>query len=269
MTGAARTPAVAGIFYPGEAPALLRTVTELLNRASAREIRPVAIVAPHAGFTYSGPIAASAYAALHPIAADIRHVLLLGPSHRVSFEGAAVPSVALFSSPLGQVPLNRSAMDLLRRLPFISERDDAHDREHSLEVQLPFLQVVLHNFTLTPVSVGTIAPANAAEIIRPFLGRPNTLVVISTDLSHYHDYAAARALDGTTAKAILQLAFERIHSQDACGCHGLNGMLFLARELGMMAVPLDVRNSGDTAGDHARVVGYGAFAFVPGGIDRA
>ena len=262
MSGATRPPAVAGLFYPGEPGALREEVRRLLADAQGPRVRPLAIVVPHAGFPYSGPIAATAYAGLQTFANEIKRVVLLGPSHRVGFRGAAVPTVDSFSTPLGEIPLDREDIALLLRKPAVQARDDAHAREHSLEVQLPFLQVVLSDFRLTPLSVGVIAPEEAADLMRPFLGRTGTLVVVSSDLSHYHEYEAAKRMDLRTTEAIVALAFERIESADACGCHALNGLLHLARNTGLSALPLDVRNSGDTAGDHARVVGYGAYAFV-------
>ncbi len=257
-----RRPAVAGLFYPGEAAVLEDDVRALLASAAPPTLEPLAIVVPHAGYVYSGPIAATAYASLRGVAERIRHVVLLGPSHRFPLRGVAVPTVEAFATPLGNIPLDRKAIESLLRLPFVQARDEAHATEHSLEVQLPFLQSVLHDFDLVPVSVGLAESADVAALLRPFLGRAATLIVISSDLSHYEDYQSARSHDRRTADSIRALAFERLHPDDACGCFALGGMLRLAREEGLRVVELDVRNSGDTSGDRSRVVGYGAFAFL-------
>ncbi len=263
-TAALRPAAVAGFFYPGDAERLAQEVDRLLAAAGAwAGPAPKALVAPHAGYIYSGPIAAAAYARLAPAGEAIRRVVLLGPSHRVAFRGLALPSVAAFATPLGPVPLDRAAIDAVAGLPGVERRDDAHAREHSLEVHLPFLQRTLGDFALVPVVVGQAPAAHVAGLLAALWGGPETLIVVSTDLSHYLDDAAARARDGTTAAAIEALAPDRIGPEDACGAHPLAGLLTEARRLGLAAERVSLRNSGHTAGDKSRVVGYGAWAFGP------
>ncbi len=254
-----REPAVAGLFYEGD-PARLRESVDAMLATAAGGATPKAIIVPHAGHIYSGPIAASAYALLRDAADTIRRVVLLGPSHRVGFLGLADSGVEAFRTPLGDIPLDRQAIDAIEALPQVHHLDQAHQLEHSLEVQLPFLQRVLGEFSLVPLVVGDAAPDEVAEVLGRLWGGPETLIVISTDLSHYHHYDEARRLDGATAGAITALRPEAIGYDDACGRNPLNGLLRLARERGLRIEQLDLRNSGDTAGDKDRVVGYGAFA---------
>lgn len=257
-----RAPAVAGSFYP-EDPKQLLTLTQSFLRAvpgvSGR--CPKAIIVPHAGYIYSGAIAASAYAHVALGRETIRRVILLGPAHRVAFHGLALSSADFFVTPLGPVPLDRAVITSLLSLPVVELLDKAHAQEHSLEVQLPFLQEVLHNFSLVPIVVGEAPAETVAKVLEQLWGGPETLIVISSDLSHYHDYAAAKKLDLATSQAIEKLQPEAITYHDACGRLPINGLLLVAKKLGLSVIPYDLRNSGDTAGDRDRVVGYGAYGF--------
>lgn len=260
---AVRPAAVAGSFYPGEPSALASEVASYLAqaRSAAASARPPkAIIAPHAGYIYSGPIAASVYARLEPLRGRVKRVVLAGPAHRVWVDGIAVPSAAAFDSPLGTVRLDREAIEKLRALPFAETSDRAHALEHSLEVHIPFLQSVLGDFELVPIVVGDASPAEMAQVLDLLWGGDETLVVVSSDLSHYLPYDAARIRDRDTAQAIMHLD-ARLVPDEACGCAPINGLLRTARSRGLVPEQIDVRNSGDTAGDRGRVVGYGAFAF--------
>ncbi len=261
---AIRPAAVAGLFYP-ETPAVLRqTLAGLLSAAGPAAARPPkALIVPHAGYVYSGPVAASAYARLGDLRGRIRRVVLLGPTHRVYVRGLALPDAERFATPLGEVALDRAAMQRLAGLPQVIQSEAAHRMEHSLEVQLPFLQMLLDDFTLLPLAVGEATAAEVAEVLEAVWGGDETLIVISSDLSHFHPDAVARRLDRTTADAILALD-PRLDHEQACGATPVNGLLLAARRHGLHPVELDLRNSSDTAGDPERVVGYAAFAFEPG-----
>ena len=262
---AIRPAAVAGTFYPGDAPALAAEVASYLSEAKPSAARlPKAIIAPHAGYIYSGPIAASIYARLAPLAGRIRRVVLAGPAHRVYVPGIAVPSASAFASPLGEVALDRAAIDSLRAFPFVELSDRAHAHEHSLEVHVPFLQAVLGSFFLVPLVVGDAAPGEMAQVLDALWGGDETLIVVSSDLSHYLPYREAQARDHATAAAIGALE-ATLQPEEACGAAPINGLLRAARARGMACEIVDVRNSGDTAGDRDRVVGYGSFAFTEGG----
>lgn len=254
-----RAPAVAGLFYPDDADELRDQVRAFLQGEPADGPRPKAIIAPHAGYIYSGPVAATAYARLRPWANSIRRVVLLGPSHRVALRGLAVPSVDTFTTPLGTVPLDRVAITSLRDFPYVREFDQPHVLEHSLEVHLPFLQELLGDFRLVPLVVGDATPQETAGVLERLWGGDETLIVVSSDLSHYHDYATARKLDATTSRAIEELNYDAIDYDDACGRAPVSGLLYLARKRGLHVTTLDLRNSGDTAGPRDRVVGYGAY----------
>ena len=256
-----RPAAVAGAFYPQQASLLASEVASYLAAASRGGFAaPKAIIAPHAGYVYSGPIAASIYARLAPLRGTVRRVVLAGPAHRVFVRGAAVPSCEAFASPLGDVVLDKPALASLRELPFVEVSDRAHAMEHSLEVHLPFLQTVLGKFTLVPVVVGDASPEEMAQLYGRLWGGEETLIVVSSDLSHYLPYESARAVDAKTAKAILDLR-DCLEPDEACGAAPINGLLRAVRSRGLVAEQVDLRNSGDTAGDRERVVGYGAFAF--------
>lgn len=258
-----RTPSVAGSFYPGDERSIHAMLDEQL--ADAREqskvtIDPKAMIVPHAGWIYSGPIAASAYVLLENRRETIDRVVLLGPSHFLPFDGIALPSVDAFATPLGMIPLDRTTASTLADLDFVSIRDSPHSREHSLEVQLPFLQKILEAFELVPLAVSDATPAQVGEVIDRLWGDERTLILISSDLSHYQDYERARRIDENTARAIDELSREDIDPNEACGCRPINGMIHTARRRRMKCTRLDLRNSGDTAGPSDQVVGYGAWA---------
>jgi AmmeMemoRadiSam system protein B len=256
---------MAGSFYPGETSALAAEVAGYLaDAASPSSLPPKAIIAPHAGYMYSGAIAGSIYARLAPLAGKVTRVVLAGPAHRVYVTGAAVPGVEAFASPLGPVAIDAAAIAKLRALPFVEVSDAAHAREHSLEVHLPFLQSVLGSFSLVPVVVGDASPDEMALLFDTLWGGPETLIVVSSDLSHYLPYDSARGRDRDTARAIVALEATLV-PEEACGAAPINGLLRAARRRGMKAELVDLRNSGDTAGDRSRVVGYGAFAFTEPG----
>jgi hypothetical protein len=260
-TSRIRPAAVAGMFYPASSSGLIRELQQMLDRApSPQPGRPKAIIAPHAGYVYSGPIAASVYAPLAFLRASIRRVVLLGPTHRVAVDGLAVPSATAFATPLGDIPIDQEAINTIDHLPQVVVSDAAHALEHSLEVQLPFLQTVLAEFTLVPLAVGRASAAQVAEVLECLWGGDETLIVISSDLSHYLPYAVARETDSNTARHIVALE-PHIDHQQACGATPVNGLLLAARRHGLKAELVDLRNSGDTAGDRSRVVGYGAFTF--------
>lgn len=258
---ATRPPAVAGMFYPADPDQLRKDIENYLSTAKAARFTPKAIIAPHAGYIYSGPVAASAYASLKAAHNKIKHVILLGPAHRVPFIGLAAPSVKSFTTPLGAIAINQALIKQLQRLPQVKTLDSAHELEHSLEVQLPFLQIMLDDFDLLPLVVGDADMASVAEVLNLVWGGDDTLIVISSDLSHYHDYTTAQSMDKLTSKAIEQLQPEQIHSDMACGRNPVNGLLSLAKQKGLTATTLDLRNSGDTAGPRDKVVGYGAYVF--------
>jgi AmmeMemoRadiSam system protein B len=257
-----RPAAMAGSFYPGESSALAAEVATYLGAApGSRAPAPKAIIAPHAGYMYSGAIAGSIYARLAPLEGKVKRVVLAGPAHRVYVVGAAVPSVEAFASPLGTIPVDREAIAAIRKLPFVEVSDAAHAREHSLEVHLPFLQSVLGPFSLVPIVVGDASPDEMAMLFDAVWGGPETLIVVSSDLSHYLPYESARGRDRDTARAIVALEATLV-PDEACGAAPINGLLRAARRHGMTAELVDLRNSGDTAGGRDRVVGYGAFAFT-------
>lgn len=256
-----RPAAVAGTFYPGSAAALTREVDAYLDAAKPLPLRPKALIAPHAGYVYSGPIAATAYALLRPLKGTIKRVVLLGPVHRVWVAGLALPGVDAFRTPLGEIPLDKTAIQAIDGMPQVEVSAAAHAQEHSLEVHLPFLQDALGAFALVPLAVGGAAPAQVAEVLEKLWGGPETLIVVSSDLSHYLPYAEARAKDQATVDAMLKLDAHLVGDQ-ACGAHPVNGLLLTARRKGLTPHLLDLRNSGDTAGDKSRVVGYAAVAFT-------
>jgi AmmeMemoRadiSam system protein B len=256
-----RQPAVAGLFYPADPHQLSRMVDELLDGAPDPSTQPRALIAPHAGFVYSGPIAASAYCQLRPRRQSIRRVLLLGPSHRVGFAGMALSSAEHYATPMGDIALDVGAGKDLLALPQVGVLDEAHAQEHSIEVHLPFLHAVLDEFVLIPVVVGDAGAHEVAQIIECVWDRQDTLVLVSSDLSHFLDYDTANAVDRETTRAIEGYA-QDIGPQQACGCRAMNGLLKVAEDHALHVTTLDLRNSGDTAGDRARVVGYGAYALA-------
>lgn len=259
-----RPPAVAGMFYPDDPDKLRDELASCL--AGAVSPAPTsgagllkALIVPHAGYIYSGGTAGKAYALLAALAGRIRRVVLLGPCHRVAVRGLAAPTVRTFATPLGSIALDRAAIDGLADLPQVVPSDAAHAQEHSLEVQLPFLQTVLGEFKLVPLAVGDAGAAEVAQVIDRLWGGPETLLVISSDLSHFHGYAEARKIDQATAGRIL--ALEQLTSfEQACGALPINGLLAVARRRGLRIERIAQCNSGDTAGDKGRVVGYASFA---------
>jgi hypothetical protein len=265
MLESIRPAAVAGTFYPAGAAALGAEVERCLHAAAGRgsaQTMPKMLLVPHAGYAYSGPVAGSAYAALARWRGRYRRVVLLGPAHRVALRGLAAPGVDAFATPLGTVPLDRAALDSLAALPQVATGDAAHAAEHALEVQLPFLQHLLGEFRLVPLAVGRAHPDEVAQVLEQLWGGDETLVVISSDLSHYLPYSEARVRDRATIERVLRLDPQLGH-EEACGATPLAGALLVARRHGLAARLLDLRNSGDTAGDRRRVVGYAAVAFEP------
>jgi len=257
-----REAAVAGSFYPADPGELQSTVRRLLDAVPVHHgPAPKAMVVPHAGYAWSGAIAAMAYAQLQQHRQRYQRVVLLGPCHCVAFRGLAASSADAFRTPLGNVMLDRVALDALDH-PAVSRIDAAHRPEHSLEVQLPFLQCVLESFTLVPLVVGDTDAQAVAEVIEQLWGGQETLVVVSSDLSHYLRYEAACDLDGRTCRSIEALDAGRISHAAACGATPLRGLLIAARRRGLRAVTVGLRNSGDVAGDRQRVVGYGAWLLM-------
>ncbi len=259
-----KQPSVAGTFYPADPEQLQQLVTRLLDEAACESDPPKALIAPHAGYIYSGAIAASAYATLQSVRHRIKRVVLLGPAHHMYLQGMAVSHADQFATPLGLVPVDRKLRERVLKLPTVDYVDKAFTNEHSLEVHLPFLQSVLDQFTLLPIIVGDTQTAQITELLQNVWGGSETLIVISSDLSHYHDYATAKSLDTETSHFIESLQVDKLGSDRACGCRPVNGLLQIARDKNMDMEVLDVRNSGDTAGKRDRVVGYGAYALLPG-----
>lgn len=260
-----RPPAVAGMFYPADPVALATEVDALLaqaDRSHQDAVAPKAIIAPHAGYVYSGAVAASAYSRLRAARARIRRVVLLGPVHRVPVRGLALPGVDAFRTPLGEVQLDSAAIASVRALPQVVESAAAHAHEHSLEVHLPFLQRVLDDFTLVPFAVGDTTREEVAQVLDALWGGDETLIVVSSDLSHYLPYEDARKIDTETAAMILDLRSDIDH-QHACGGTPVNGLMLAAHRRRLRVQLVDLRNSGDTAGGRERVVGYGSFVVNP------
>lgn len=254
-----RRPAVAGAFYPADPVELHEMVDRYLKEAETDAEVPKAIIVPHAGYIYSGPVAASAYARLKKARNRISRVVLIGPSHRVAFAGLAVTRADSFITPLGAIAVDQDAVASLLALPFVDCIEQAHALEHSLEVHLPFLQETLERFNLVPIVAGDASPEQVGQVLDLLWGGEETLIVVSSDLSHYHDYATARRLDRKTSDIIEQLRYEQLSSDRACGKVPVTGLLQLLRQKSMPIELIDLRNSGDTAGDKSQVVGYGAY----------
>jgi MEMO1 family protein len=259
-----RRPAVAGTFYPADPAVLGAEVDALLTDAqeSSAAGPPKALVAPHAGYRYSGPIAASAYATLRGGSEHVTRVILLGPAHYVAVRGLAAASSDAFATPLGEVPLDRDARTIACAMAGVDVNDAAHAPEHSLEVQLPFLQRVLGDFSIVPFVIGRASPDAIADVLDELWGGPETLIVVSSDLSHYHDHATATARDRQTADAIVAGRGDDLTTEAACGAYPVRGLLTAARQRGLAPALLDLRNSGDTTGPKDRVVGYGSFVLA-------
>ncbi len=258
-----RKPAVAGQFYPRDVEELSAVVAGYLKEAADKTETdgdtPKALIVPHAGYAYSGPIAASAYARISGAAETITRVVLLGPAHWLPFEGLALPRVDGFETPLGIVPVDAEAVARIEHLAQVRILPSAHENEHSLEVHLPFLQTLLRTFSLVPLVVGAATADQVAEVLVILWGGEETLIVVSTDLSHYYDYETARVKDAATSAAIEALDDRSIGPDDACGRVPVSGLLVAARAHGIAARTVDLRNSGDTSGPRNQVVGYGAY----------
>lgn len=263
-----RPPAVAGRFYPARASELRRLVDGQISQAREDIMSvpgvPKAMLVPHAGYVYSGQTAARAYALLEAMSSAIRRVVVVGPAHYVPLDGMAVPTAHAFATPLGKVTLDRDALDEVRQLPAVHDSNEVHAPEHSLEVQLPFLQRVLGGFTLVPVAVGRVTPDEVAAVLNAVWAGSETLILISTDLSHYLPYDDAEATDSDTLARILSLSGP-LPERRACGSGGLDGMLQVAADRRLLPMLLDRRNSGDSVGDKQRVVGYASVSFSEGG----
>ena len=262
MRVAVRPPAVAGTFYPGD-PATLRNRIRSLVAAAPRISGPPpkALIVPHAGYPYSGPIAASAYATLRPVHGTVTRVILVGPAHFVAFSGMALPGCAALATPLGDVPVDTDGEAFAAAHPTVAINRAAHAAEHSLETQLPFLQETLEAFSVVALLTGDVAAADVTAVLSDLYGGPETLFVVSSDLSHYHDYDTAGRIDAATASSIESLQATDIGPDRACGATGVKALLALADQRGLRPHTVDLRNSGDTAGEKSRVVGYGAFVF--------
>jgi AmmeMemoRadiSam system protein B len=255
-----RQPAVAGTFYPASGGELHEMLATMLADAPGDGLpAPKAMIVPHAGYIYSGPVAATGYARLQSVADSVHRVVVMGPSHRVAFHGLAVPDDSIFKTPLGDISLDTAAIQALLALPQVHVDNEAHRLEHSIEVHLPFLQEMLETFTLVPIVVGDATPREVCDVISMLWNGPETLLIMSSDLSHYHDYETASRLDRSTSHAIETLAFEKIGYEHACGRNPVSGLLLYARKHGLSVEILDLRNSGDTAGPRDQVVGYGTY----------
>jgi AmmeMemoRadiSam system protein B/AmmeMemoRadiSam system protein A len=262
-----RPPAVAGTFYPRDARSLAAEIDDLIGGVEQLAPRlgfPKALVVPHAGYIYSGPVAARAYDDIAPARGIVKRVVLLGPVHRVAVRGLALPAAEFVDTPLGRIPIDQNARRELAALPQVMTSAPAHALEHSLEVQLPFLQKALGDFTLVPLAVGTASVEEVAAVLEHLWGGPETLIVISTDLSHYHAYDEARQIDGSTIARIARLASD-INHEEACGATPLNGLLKVVKNKKLSIKLLAACNSGDTAGGKGQVVGYSSFALHEGG----
>ena len=258
-----RAPAVAGLFYPRDAGGLTGEIKDYLDQTGADRLSPgfpKVVIVPHAGFIYSGPVAASAYDLLRPARGIVRRVVMLGPCHRVPVTGMALPGARAFDTPLGRIAIDSAAVQALRGFPEVTDMPEAHEQEHALEVQLPFLQQVLGEFSLVPLVVGAVSTERVARVLEILWGGNETLIVISSDLSHYLTYEQAQALDAETARAIMSFD-DRITHYQACGATPVGGAVIAAKHHGLAPRLLDLRNSADTAGGKARVVGYGSFGF--------
>lgn len=260
MVGRVRPAACAGRFYPGRPERLRRDVERYLAEGDPGGGCPKALIVPHAGYVYSGPIAGTGYRRLQVARERIERVVLIGPAHYAYVDGLAASIADAFATPLGDVPLDKAAIERVLTLPAVQIDDAAHAPEHSLEVHLPFLQVVLGDFALVPLLVGLATDEDVADVLEALWGGDETVVVVSSDLSHYHADEVARRRDAATSRHIESLEGPAIGPDDACGCAGIRGLLLLARRRGLHAATLDLRNSGATAGPRDSVVGYGAFS---------
>jgi len=260
-----RPPAVAGTFYPSNSHELSNLIqhyfSQTKNEHKSVHGQPKALICPHAGYIYSGPVAATAYGLLKPYKDRIKKVVLLGPGHRLPIEGLALSHYEAFNTPLGSIPIDLKMVEKIKKFPQVAYSDAAHSQEHSLEVHLPFLQTVLAEFSLLPLVVGDASPEEVATVLQAVWGGNETLIVISSDLSHYLPYTQAQKIDQLTSQAIEKLRYQEISYDQACGRIPIQGLLVEAKRLGLKGSILDLRNSGDTSGSKDQVVGYGAYAF--------
>jgi hypothetical protein len=254
-------PSVSGLFYPSDPHDLKRAIEGYLLPCRISRSLPKAIIVPHAGYIYSGPIAGSAYGLIQQGKGIIHRVVLMGTAHRLGFSGLAAPTCQTFMTPLGPVPIDLPSIQQISQFSQFQFLDEAHEQEHSLEVHLPFLQTVLDQFKIIPLVVGNCFPDEVADVLDALWGKEETLIVVSSDLSHYLDGESAKRMDAETSQAIEVLQLEKIETEQACGAYPVRGLLVAAKRHGMIAKALDVRNSGETAGPQDRVVGYGAFGF--------
>jgi len=259
-TSSIRKPAVSGLFYPSDPTQLSVDIDRLMAGAKQHEVSPKALIVPHAGYIYSGAIAAAGYVALSSKRDVIQRVILLGPTHRVAVRGLALPGADYFDSPLGTIKVDEDAVQAIADLPQVIISPQAHELEHSLEVQLPFLQQVLTDFSILPLAVGMASAEEVAEVLDRVWGGDETLIVISSDLSHYLPYAMAQQIDNATVQSILELKQPIAHDH-ACGGTPISGLIVAAQRHHLKPSLLDLRNSGDTAGTRDQVVGYAAIAF--------
>jgi AmmeMemoRadiSam system protein B len=256
-----KKPNVADMFYPADSTDLSTLVEHYLANAKNIGLKPKAIIAPHAGYIYSGPIAAYAYKELGNIKSDIERVIVLSPTHYFSFQGVAMLSSDAYATPLGTLKIDQVTCEELKKYSFVDYIDEAFEREHALEVQLPFLQKVLNDFKFVPLIVSGVEPEQMQKLYEG-LDDGKTLFVVSSDLSHFHTYDVAQKTDSHTALNIVEKNFQAIGHQDACGYYPLRGLLKWAKENNNEVKELCLLNSGDTAGDKSKVVGYGAFAVI-------
>lgn len=257
-----RRPAVAGLFYPADPDELRGEVRQFLNNATPGRIKaPKALVAPHAGYVYSGPIAGNAYAQLSEVKENIRRVILFAPSHRMAFRGLAYSAAEYFETPLGSLEVDTESLAAIDSLPQVIKSEQPFENEHALEVHLPFLQECLGDIRIVPLLVSDATPEQVEEVLEMLWGGDETLIVISSDLSHYMDYETAQEMDSRTTRAIESLDPGALDHNGACGRTPVSGLLLAARHHHLKVTTLDLRNSGDTAGPRNQVVGYGAYAF--------
>lgn len=257
-------PNVADKFYPADPSVLRQDILTMLTAASDKATLPIpkAIIAPHAGYIYSGLIAASAYACLTKAKKQIHRIVLLAPSHQYPVSGVAITDAKSYMTPLGQITIDQKSISALN-LPYVQAVEEAFASEHAIEVHLPFLQLTLETFSLIPLLVGLATTAQVGKVLEKLWDGPETLIIISSDLSHYYPYDLAQFLDKKTAEAIIKLDPKDITPEQACGAVGIKGLLAIAAKKKLHASQIDLRNSADTAGPKDQVVGYGAFHFLP------
>lgn len=256
-----KAPAVAGLFYAANPQQLQQDVGHYLDVDYERnEKKPRILIVPHAGYEYSAQVAAKAYVELGKYSGGIKNVIVVGPAHFVNLKGAALPSHGYFSTPLGEIPVNQQLIDELKENPLFKINDQAFAKEHSVEVQLPFLQKMLKNFKVVPIVYGQVDPQQLAAALQKLAQAEDTVLVFSADLSHYYDAPVAEKIDRQTAKIIAEGNAD-ITAEMSCGAEGINAAMILAKQLQMSSRLLDLTHSGKVRGDMSRVVGYGAWSF--------